>query len=875
MEYSFGNWVKRRRKAADLTQQDLAQRLGCSVSAIVKIEADERRPSRQVAELLAQHLEIPSDQRELFLRVARQEKAADALVDEITPVQPELRPTASIPLSPSPLIGREFELTEIARLIDDPKCRLLTLTGPGGIGKTRLALEAVTQRQNDFSLGGVFINLVPLGGRDQIVTAIADALGIVLYNASDRSIQLINRLRDKEVLILLDNFEHLLSQADCVALPRDLVAGAPLVKLLVTSREPLQLQYEWVFEVRGFPVPGMSESDALESSSAAKLFVQRARQTSTDFELKAEDAAALIEICQLVDGMPLAIELAASWTRTLTCAEIAHEIQSNVNFLATSSRDTSERHRSIRATFEHSWKLLSPEEQTVLRWLSIFKGGFTREAAEYVTGANLSLLSALVSKSLLHRTEQGHYDLHELVRQYSLEYLKKNESEFFETQDRHSEYYSGLLKKRGDRFKSADQPAVARELAAEIANLRQAWRWAGERGRALQVGQAADTLFWLYESRCDCREGVPLFGYVANRLETGEAPVTEKAPSAEETRLITLARVMSYQGFFCLRQGLHPQSKALLERSVAILRPMAENGSLVARDALSNTLAFLGMLTVSLGDYPSGNRFLNEGLEIKRANQDGWGIAFCLRQLGVLGFYQGAYDEADRLLNEGLEVSRALGNAWAIAYSLDFLSTAAYARGAYPEAEKLLREGLVLSQQVGDRFTTAYALNGLGLVKQNLGEHAEAQRLLEDSISIWREIGDLASMAQSLNNLGYVFLAMDRPLEAQNCFREAIVVAKNAGLVPVILDAMIGEAEIRLATGEFMPAYEAAWIVSQHSASSHATRTRADIMCANIEKQLPQSEVALIKGKNNTVETMIREIVPALTLALGLLSFQI
>jgi predicted ATPase/DNA-binding XRE family transcriptional regulator len=875
VEYSFGNWVKRRRKAIDLTQQELADRLGCSVSAIVKIEADERRPSRQVGELLAQHLEIPADQRELFLRVARQEKTADALGEQITPLEPELRPTASIPLSPSPLIGREFELAEIARLIEDPKCRLLTLTGSGGIGKTRLAMETASQRQNDFALGGVFINLAPLGGRDQIVTAIADALGIVLYNASDRSIQLINRLRDKEVLIVLDNFEHLLSQTDCVALPRDLLAGAPLVKLLITSREPLQFQSEWVFEVQGLPIPRINESDSLESSSAVKLFVQRAQQTRSGFELRPEDRSAVREICQLVDGMPLAIELAASWTRTLTCAEIAREIQSNVNFLTTSSRDTTERHRSIRATFEHSWRLLSLDEQTILRRMSIFKGGFTREATEYVTCADLSLLSALVSKSLLHRTEQGQYDLHELVRQYSLEYLKKNESEYIEIQDRHSEYYSDLLKKRGDAFKSADQPIVGRELAAEIANLRQAWRWAGERGQARQVGQAADTLFWLYESRCDCREGVPLFGYVANRLDVGNLALTGTASGLAEMRLITWARVMAYQGFFCLRQGLHPQSKDLLERSLAILRPMADRGSLEAQDALSNTLAFLGMLTVSLGDYTNGNRFLNEGLEIKRANKDSWGIAFCLRQLGVLGFYQGAYDEADRLLNEGLEVSRALGNSWAIAYSLDFLSTAAYARGSYAEAEKLLREGLVLSQQVGDRFTTAYALNGLGLVKQSLGELVEAQQLLEDSISIWREIGDLGSMAQSLNNLGNVFLAMNKHLEAQNCFRDALSVAKNAGLIPVMLDAMLGEAEVRSANGEVKPAFEAVWVVSQHPSSSHATRTRAVAMCANMEMQLAQDEVAFVKTQKSTLETMIQKILATVVVAFGLFPLQI
>jgi predicted ATPase len=815
-----------------------------------------------MSELLIKHLEIPSDQQALFLKVARKEKATDTLGELPVLDQPLAPPGRQIPLLPNPLVGREFELAQIANLVEDPKCRLLTLTGAGGIGKTRLALETASQRQADFELGGVFINMAPLGGRDQIVTAIADALGIVLYNASDRSIQLITRLRDKEVLIVLDNFEHLLSQADCVAFPRDLLAGTPLVKLLVTSREPLQLQSEWVFEVKGLPVPGINAVDSPESSSAVKLFVQRARQTRSGFELKPEDRSAVREICQLVDGMPLAIELAAAWTRTLTCAEIAREIQSNVNFLTTSSRDMTERHRSIRATIEHSWKLLSSEEQTVLQRLAIFKGGFTRDAAEYVAGANLSLLSALVSKSLLHRTEQGHYDLHELVRQYSLEYLKKNESAYIETQDCHSAYYSSLLQKQGPSFKSVDQPAVARELAAQIANLRQAWRSAGERRQALQVGQAADTLFWLYESRCDCREGVPLFGYVTKSLGEKQELTTGTAFSLDETRAITLARVMAYQGFFCLRQGLHPQSKDLLERSLAILRPMAEGGSSGARDALSNTLAFLGMLTVSLGDYTNGNRFLNEGLEIKREIKDGWGIAFCLRQLGVLGFYQGAYDEADRLLSEGLEISRGLGNAWAIAYSLDFLSTSAYTRGAYAEAEKLLQEGLVLSQQVGDRFTTAYALNGLGLVKQSLEQHAEARRLLEDSISIWREIGDSASMAQSLNNLGNAFLDTNEPDEAQKCFIEALSVGKNAGLIPVMLDALLGNATLRASEGLHESAFRTLAYVKAHPASTQATKSRAEKLYTEFGSKLSarESETLSVTFHEEVLDQLVQDV---------------
>jgi predicted ATPase/DNA-binding XRE family transcriptional regulator len=862
-DYSFGNWVKRRRKALDLTQQELAQRVGCSLATIVKVESDERRPSRQIAELLVQHLEVPTDQRETFLRVARKERTLDAL-GEVEAVNQALLPRVrnQIPQAPGALIGREFELAEIIRLVEDPKCRLLTLTGAGGIGKTRLALETASQRQDGFELGSIFINLAPLGSRDQIVTAIADALGFVLYNASDRSQQLINRLSDKEVFIVLDNFEHLLNQTDCVSLPRDLLAGASLLKLLITSREPLQLQSEWVFEVRGLPVPGSSELDSLDSSSAVRLFIQRARQTRTGFALTPENLVAVREICQLVDGMPLAIELAAAWTRTLTCAEIAREIQSNINFLTTSSRDVTERHRSIRATFDHSWKLLSAEEQSVLQRLSIFKGGFTREAAEYVAGANLSLLLALVSKSLLHRMEQGHYDLHELVRQYSLEHLKQNETEFVETQDCHSEYYSALLNKRGAGFKSAEHPTVAHELAAELANLRQAWRWAGERGQALQVGQAADTLFWLYEWRCDCREGVPLFGYVADSLDKKKESKAETDTGLDEIRELTRARVMAYQAFFCLRQGLHPQSRDLLERSLAILRPMAKGGSFAARDALSNTLAFMGMLTTSLGDYTNGNRFLNEGLEIKRAMQDSWGIAFCLRQLGVLGFYQGAYDEADRLLTEGLEVSRTLGNAWAIAYSLDFLSTAVYARGAYAEAEKLLREGLTMSQQVGDRFTTAYALNGLGLVKQSLGEYTEARQLLEESVAIWREIGDQASMAHSLNYLGNVLLEMNEPVEAQACFHEALSIGRSAGLFPVMLDALLGDAILRVNNGSYERAIKTLVHIKDHPAGMQTTKHRAQKLYSELQSKTPSGESGAMLGmlQEETFDQFVREL---------------
>jgi predicted ATPase/transcriptional regulator with XRE-family HTH domain len=855
MDYSFGTWIKRRRKALDLTQLELAARVGCSVSLIFKIESDERRPSRQVAELLVKYLEIPPDQHDLFLKVARQQKGMDQLELPRTSEKPFPRPISRIlPLS-DPLIGREFELAEITRLIGEPHCRLLTLTGAGGIGKTRLAWEAASGQQGRFEHGTVFINLAPLTGRGQMVTAIADALGFVLYNASDRGEQLISQLREKETLLFLDNFEHLLNDADCVAFVRDLLNGALSIKLLVTSREPLQLQAEWVFEVRGLPVPNINTSNPLEASSAVRLFVQRARQALAGFELKDEDLPAVMQICRLVDGMPLAIGLAAGWIRTLTCAEIAHEIQTNIDFLRSSARDVAERHRSIRATLDYSWKLLTAEEQLALQRLSVFKGGFTREAAEQAAGASLAVLSALVSKSLLQRTNSGRYTLHELVGQYAAEHLMKNQEEYITAWNRHGEYYASLLKRRGDGFKGREQPAIAAELAAEIANLRQAWRWSSERGQALQVSQAADTIFWLYESRGDFREGVLLFGYAARNLEGDH-------DSDNEMRELTRARVMAYQGFCCMRQGLHWQAKDLLVRSLALLRSMVQGGTSGAREALSNTLAFFGIVTAALGDYEYGNHFLNEGLEIKRAKEDRWGIAFCLRQLGLLAYYQGAYDKAYHLLSEALEVSRALGNSWATAYSLNFLSTAAYARGAYPEAEKLLHEGLALSKQAGDRFITAYALNGLGLVKKKLGDSAEARRLLEESISIWREIGDQESTAKSLNNLGVTLLGSDDQPEAREYFLEAFSIAKQVQLAPIMLDALLGYAILQVDEGKYESALKMLTIIKDHPASTQGTKDRAKTLRHELEAQLTaeQIEATLSQGESMTLDTIAKDL---------------
>ncbi len=442
MDQTFGKWVKRRRKALDLTQQELAQRVGCSLATIIKIEADERRPSRQIAELLAQVLDLPPDQHDLFLKIARQEKGIPHL-DTLPPLpalptaSPPEQPRSNLPTPLTPLIGREHEAAMIVQQLLDPSCRLLTLTGPGGVGKTRLALQAADKIQNVYPQGAFFVPLAGTASSEFILPAIAETVGFIFTGAENLQVQLFHFLRGKCLLLVLDNLEHLLRGVEILS---DLLQQCPEVKILATSREPLNLRIEWAVTVQGLPIPSDLRLESLELNSAVALFVQRARQGKFDFVLSEEDLPDVERICRLVEGLPLGLEIAASWVRTLSCREIAGEIENSIDFLTTSARDVPQRHHSMRAVFDYSWTLLTGEEQQALRKLSVFKGGFTREAAAHVAVASLPLLTALVDKSLAWHPAGQRYELHELVRQYAHGQLV-HVGQLEGTRDQHLRYF--------------------------------------------------------------------------------------------------------------------------------------------------------------------------------------------------------------------------------------------------------------------------------------------------------------------------------------------------------------------------------------------------------------------------------------------------
>ena len=859
LEYSFGTWVRRQRKALDLTQQALAQRVGCSVSAILKIEADERRPSRQIAELLAQHLEIPAEQRDVFLQVARKEKAVDVLGEVSVSSHPVHETASHIPSSPGPLIGRDMELAEIIRLIQEPHCRLLTLTGQGGIGKTQLAKHVASFLVDSNQHAVVFVSLAPIMGREQTVTAVADALGIVLYTASDRSKQLVSYLHQRELLLILDNFEHLTSDSGCVDLINDILQGTHKIKIIVTSREPLKLQAEWVFEVQGLPLPKSDRPEELEASSAGALFIQRANQASVGFKPTQKDLSAIVQICQLVEGLPLGIELAASWVRTLTCEEIAQEIQRSLNFLKTSARGLPERHRSMRATIEHSWKLLNLEEQKALRHLSIFRGGFNRQAAGAVADTSLSDLESLVSKSLVRRTESGRYDMHELIHQYAIEQLQRDASEHAEIQTRHSRYFANLLNERGPSLKGAERPLVVSELISELANLRQAWHWASAQQQAKDLSQSADTLFWLYESRSNCREGVPLYRQAIQGLQVLPKKL---AASDKWAQQLALGQALSYEGFFLFRQGQQPQGREALKSASAILEKIPEKSAREVQMALSNAIVFLGTVTSVMGDFEEGDRLLQQGLTMKQKLEDSWGSAFCLRQIALSAYYRGNYASASRALNQSLEISQRIGNTWSTAASLNQLGLVAHSQGEHNRAEQYLSQALELSRELEDRYSIAAALDGLGQVKTAQGRYDEAQSLLEESIALWKEIGEQGNLAQTLTHIGTALLKAGDKANARSYFLDALSMAREMQTLPVLLDALVGEAEIQALEGATASAVGILIAVSQNPSCSLATKIRAERLRADLMPGMSRQRVKTTKARLNhkAVDSLVKDI---------------
>jgi predicted ATPase/DNA-binding NarL/FixJ family response regulator/transcriptional regulator with XRE-family HTH domain len=750
--------VRRQRLALDLTQAGLARLVNCAKITITKIERDERRPSRQLANLLADQLAIPGDQRAHFVAAALGEQPSDRLPLAIAPLvnttpapqsnlpAPELvatdaktqrggveaAPRHNLPAQTTAFIGREQELADIQRLLFDvPECRLLALVGPGGIGKTRLALAAAAQALDSFADGAFFVSLAPLNEVAYIVPAIAEALHVNFHGTTDAKDQLLAYLSKRRLLLVLDNFEHLLEGANLLA---EILGHAADVALLVTSRERLNLREEWSYDLQGlaFPADDGQSSDrhaeTLTTYSAVQLFLQRARQAEASFVPSPEDVGDIVRICQHVEGMPLGLELAAPWIRSLSCREIAVEIERSPEILTTTLRNMPERHRSLRVVFGQTWQRLSPAEQSVLRQLAVFRGGFTREAAVKVTQATLGVLSSLVDKALVRRTNTGRFELHELVRQYAAEQLAATEEGDL-ARERHFATYLQHFRGGDSYLRGPEAATWLARMEAEQDNLRAALQWSFSAGRYADAARLLLAVNWFWILRGQWVEGGKWYAVLLPHRRTLNADL-QLAIMVNRLDIALNVEGLTVDGYVDEIQELQTLCPdALLEAAACFF--------------ISRTFA----------DFSRAAALLERGIALVRAAGEtpglgpefGWLTDRDFWLTGLLWMFsgrlieQGEFARATPLILEYQKNGQAQGSRYLMADSLAALGRMAWLQGDLAQAHSLLEQAVTIATpfQYADGLGPSKPL--LGLVTLYRGDAAEARRLLNESLHFFLE----------------------------------------------------------------------------------------------------------------------------------------
>ena len=490
-------------------------------------------------------------------------------------------PPPNLPVATTPFIGRAAELTDLVHLLAHPSSRLLTLLGPGGIGKTRLALavasQVITAQQRVFLHGVHFVALADTDTAAQFVSTLAQALALTVQPQSPAADQICHYLRDKELLLVLDNFEQLLDDTS-LAFVTKLLQTAPDVKLLLTSRVRLNLQGEQLYWLQGlhFPIAQANREPlpltALRQYTGIQLFIEATQRVQPAYRLTEEDARAIAAICQLVQGMPLAIELAAAWMSILTPADIAAEISRNLDFLAGEMHDLPLRQRSMRAVFDTSWRLLQPDEQVVIQQLAVFHGGFTRAAAQSVTGATLPLLMSLVHKAFLSQSMTARFEVHELVRRYATDKLMQTADKSTALRDRHTTYYAAYLAQLPSGWGRAAQPDAAAFLQ-ELANLRTAWLWAVAQLQVEPLAQMMNKLAHFYDIYRPKPEGEAIFRPAAEKLLA-----TVVLATAALNTLNVYATVCLYLAEILMELSLSTEAELWSQRSLLGWQQLAHLG---------------------------------------------------------------------------------------------------------------------------------------------------------------------------------------------------------------------------------------------------------------------------------------------------------
>lgn len=719
--------------------------------------------------------------------------------------QPATSMTA-FPAETTPFVGRERELNEIAKLLVNSSTPLVTILGIGGMGKTRLAIKAAERSRPHFSDGVYLVPLAALQAADRLVPTIAEHIHLPIQaDVTDPRHKLLEYLQNRKLLLVLDNFEHLL---DGAALLSEILDTAPGIKLLVTSRERLNLRGESIFALTGMPYADSPFDESALDSDAVRLFLQSARRLRPDFTLHDGDLQHVLDICDFVEGMPLAVELAAGWSDVLTLEEIASTLCQNIDLLQTELRDIPERHRSIRATFYYSWARLTPQEQDAFMRLSVFRGGLTKEAAQAVASTDLLTLRKLVNKALLHVNTGGRYSLHELLRQYAEELLTQSGAAEA-ARERHAQYYADLLEQQWQPLRGFDAAAAraARIIEADFDNVVAAWLHLIEQRQFDLLERAANSLWRFTGSYGRIHEGIDLFNKAVDAIN-GETASTA-----------------------------HRLLAAHLEARVADL-----------------------YLSV---DTAKGQQLADDALKIL---QECGPSEYLLMASKTLGYaYHKGIDPvlAEQSLTEAYQVALQLGNELEIAEVTQLLGLLKLEYGHHEAAAHYGREALNIAQRIGDSSVLFQAQILLGLSHQGLGDLETAYRYLE-TIAPTAEAGEnLYAVSIIHTGMSQIQLALGNITAAKTHTAAIIHYHLQYGHVWQTLGALYSASEnLLIPLGDTERAVEVLALVSHHPLTAANARQESLRILTQLQAAVPAAayETAYRCGRDASLNTLIQSL---------------